>query len=130
MQFDRYIGQTPIKNLHIPRSNFLNMEVFDRSLTNIPKELVSNFVDRILTSNPMNKISNVWSGSRISTYIKELSGMGVLANKSAAPWSYLPAVVSSYMPLVVSHKPYNFHRRRAGPIPGENVIESFPTELK
>jgi hypothetical protein len=23
MQFDRYIGQTPIKNLHIPRSKFL-----------------------------------------------------------------------------------------------------------
>jgi hypothetical protein len=33
MQFDRYIGQTRIK-----------------------------FFDRILTSNPINKISNVWSG--------------------------------------------------------------------
>jgi hypothetical protein len=54
MQFDRYIGQTPIKNLHIPRSKFLIGEYGGTKSI--------KFFDRILTSNPINKISNVLSG--------------------------------------------------------------------
>jgi hypothetical protein len=58
MQFDRYIGQTPIKNLHIPRSKILIGEYggFCLEFDQYTDRTRIKFFDRILTSNPINKI--------------------------------------------------------------------------
>jgi hypothetical protein len=64
MQFDRYIGQIPIKNLHISRSKFLIGEYggFWSEFDQYTNRTRIKFFDRILTSKLINKISNVWSG--------------------------------------------------------------------
>jgi hypothetical protein len=55
-EFDPYIGQTPIKNLHIPRSKFL-------SLTNIPIELHTKYLLNFHIKYISDRDQYDWSGT-------------------------------------------------------------------
>jgi hypothetical protein len=54
-----------------------NMEVFIRSLIRSLIELVLKKFDRILTSNPINKISNVWSGCSVLSIMRTVESSWV-----------------------------------------------------
>jgi hypothetical protein len=83
-EFDRYIGQTPNKNLHIPRSKFLIGEYggLDRSLTNIPIELHTKYLSNFHIKYISDRDQFVLSGrSNITRTIVQDDSDGTIARQ-------------------------------------------------
>jgi hypothetical protein len=92
--FYSHCGQTPIKNLHIPWSKFLIGEYggFWSEFDQYTDWTRIKIFDQILTSNPINKISNVWSGM----FTLQLSWFGEFGQTMGTGHYYFDEMRSSF----------------------------------